>query len=252
MELVDIQKFIADMGYLSFGRDYIMCRNKVFSLQTVMTSVEFTLGHIYHCCEYACLADANTLTRKYRDDLFFYLYLTVYNSSRNLGYSSKALDIMENNIDAWLADGLRDLHIGDVLKAIASMKKLRNASQKYNLKSSFDIIRDRLNNFVHSNGRSFYNQNALAYQNNGLEEELNKIVNDVKFITTTFMFLLVLCSPGLVMSPDYVDYLDCQMEPPDGSQYWVAPFIEKFFHDNIQCIDDTCLKYLRENTPMQF
>ena len=123
IELVEVRKFIADMEYLSLGRDYVMCHDKVFSLQIVMTSAELTLGNIYNCCEYACFSDANTLVRKYRDDLFFYLYLTVYHARKMLEEQDKTLDQMERNIEAWLGNNLSSLHIGDVLKAIASMKK---------------------------------------------------------------------------------------------------------------------------------
>ena len=54
------------------------------------------------------------------------------------------------------------------------------------------------------------------------------------------------------MSTDYVDCLDCNMTPPEGSQYWVAPFVATFFKDNLTLINKNCIDYLRENTPMIF
>lgn len=53
------------------------------------------------------------------------------------------------------------------------------------------------------------------------------------------------------MSSDYVDYLDCNETPPEGSQYWVAPFIIEFFEQRKELIDSECLKYLQENTNME-
>src|SRR3546814_20535950 len=32
-----------------------------------------------------------------------------------------------------------------------------------------------------------------------------------------------------LMSSDYLDALECGMQPEDGSQYWVAPFIQEVF-----------------------
>jgi hypothetical protein len=29
----------------------------------------------------------------------------------------------------------------------------------------------------------------------------------------------------LVMASDYLDYLECDLTPPENSQYWVAPFV---------------------------
>ena len=42
------------------------------------------------------------------------------------------------------------------------------------------------------------------------------------------------------------------MTPPEGSQYWVAPFITEFFRNNIELIDESCLEYLKDNTTMEF
>ena len=64
-----IESFLSSFGFLSFGRDYIMCCNQVFALQFVSTSLELTAGSIISCCEYGCLSDANALLRKYRDDI---------------------------------------------------------------------------------------------------------------------------------------------------------------------------------------
>lgn len=83
-EIKAIEAFISNFGFLSFGRDYILCKNWSFSLQTIITSVELTAGDIITCCECACIADANSLLRKYRDDLFFYLYIAVFDSNQKL------------------------------------------------------------------------------------------------------------------------------------------------------------------------
>lgn len=110
----------------------------------------------------------------------------------------------------------------------------------------------RLNNFVHGNGVEFYNRNINAYKAHELQDYLKILANDMKYITVTFLFLLILCSPLSVMSTDYIDYLDCGYTPPEDSQYWVAPFVEHFISNNINLIDENCYKYLEENTSMQF
>ena len=78
--LRNIEEFLRDFGFLTFGRDFVIGTSVCFSLGSVITSLELTLGSVIACCESACIADANTLLRKYRDDLFFSLYISVYNS----------------------------------------------------------------------------------------------------------------------------------------------------------------------------
>lgn len=248
-----IEKFLGDFGLLTFGRDFVFGVSDqspiFFSLNNVMTSLELTIGNVIACCESACIADANTLLRKYRDDLFFYLYISVYN---NLDTDSKEAKSMASQITRWLNNDLADFQIGQVLKAIATTPQLKDAATRYHLKESFQKINNHLNNYVHGNGQIYYNRNANAYKEGALVTELRKLENYTQYITVVFLLLLIFCSPLSVMSEDYIDCLDLRISPPENSQYWVAPFIEHFVKQNISLIDETCLDYLRENTMMQF
>lgn len=250
-ELKAIEKFICSLGFLSFGRDYILCKNWLFSLQAIITSVELTAGNIITCCESGCMADANCLLRKYRDDLFFYLYIIVFDSNQKREITNHTTE-MEENISRWIQNGLNNLYIQDVLMAIGSSPQLKKAVTSYELQKSFNSIGERLNNFVHGNGFAYYNRNINVYEADELYDYMTVLTNDMKYITVTFVFLLILCSPLSVMSTDYIDYLDCGETPPEDSQYWVAPVIENFIANNINLIDENCYKYLIESTGMKF
>lgn len=248
-DLRAIETFLDDMLYISLGRNCILCGKLTFSLQHVLVSVELTMGSIISCCESACIADAYSLLRKYRDDLFFYLYVTVYNADRSFDDKDKRIKDMENNIARWLEDGLSNFNSSFLLKSISTSPSLSDSVVKFKLKQSFDNIGKRLNNYVHSNGFSFYNMGYSAYKD--FKASLESLINDAKYITISFLFLLILSSPASIMSTDYIDYCECGLIPPEGSQYTVAPFVEKFIDSHIKMIDDNCLAYLKENTSMQ-
>ena len=250
-EMKIVEEFLADFGFLSFSRDYVSCDKYIFSMQKLSTATELTVGSMISCCECGCIADAYSLLRKYRDDLFFYLYVVVYNANNMLDNKTPTVVEMESNIMRWIKNDLRDLYIGDVLKAISRSPQTKDSVKKYKLKKYFDTIKVKLNDYVHSNGISFYNQNVNAYKEKELHNQLAMLLKDMRFITVTFLFLLTLTSPHYIMSTDYVDYLEYNMTPPNGSQYWVAPFVNDFFKKNLDLIDETCMKYLQENTPME-
>lgn len=105
---------------------------------------------------------------------------------------------------------------------------------------------------MHSNGYAYYNRNIVAYKEGELTAELELLLNDVKHITMTFLLLLIICTPFLIMSTDYIDYLEGNDIPPEGAQYWVAPFVDQFVKENISLIDQNCLNYLREKTHLEF
>lgn len=251
-KLKQLEKFLSNMGFLSFGRDYIVCNKTIFSLQIVITSLELTMGSIISCCENACIADANTLMRKYRDDLFFYLYILMYDSLLKLGNTTEASKKMERMITHWSRNELKNFNIGQVLQGIENADHLKSAVEMYDLKKSFDEIGKHLNNYVHGNGHKFYNKNVNAYSFAELAIEYKNIVENAKYITIVFLFLLTLCAPHLIMSEDYINYLDFNETPPEGSQYWVAPFIQQFIKSNISMIDENCIDYLKSTSLMQF
>lgn len=250
-EMETVEKLLSEFGFLTFGRDYSLCKNRHFSLQMISTSVELTIGNIISCCQSGCLADANTLLRKYRDDLFFYLYIVVYDTSNKSESDKIKIDEMEKNIDHWINNNLSNLNISTVLKDIGQSSNIIEAVKKYKLQSYFDKIGTRLNNYVHSNGISYYNRNINVYEENDLQKQMSALLNDMRFITVTFLFLLTLCSPGLIMSTDYIDHLECNSIPPKGSEYWVAPFITDYLRNNLNMIDKNCIDYLKDNTSME-
>ena len=248
-QLEELQFFMDDFTFLIFGRDNIVCKNYVFSLQTILNSSHATLGNIIECCKYFCLADAYTLLRKYRDDLFFCLYLVNYDVNIKAGITQSTNKI-ENNIDQWCKNSLSNLNISEVLATIGSSDNLKGAVRKYGLQKSFEKIGKILNNYTHGNGYSFYNRSAGSLDKDDIEKQINEVVSTARYITVTFLFLLVLCSPQYIMSTDYIDHLEFGQTPPEGSQYWVAPFIVEFLKHNIEMIDKNCYEYLKENTCM--
>lgn len=113
-------------------------------------------------------------------------------------------------------------------------------------------IRDRLNNYVHSNGIAYYNRMVNSYKGHTLEQHFSHLLLDIRFVTVTFLFLLTMFNPVFIMSTDYIDYWDCSIMSREDSQYWVAPFIAEFFRKNLDLIDKNGIAYLSEKTNMQF
>lgn len=244
-----LESFIDNFSFLVFGRDNIICKNYVFFLQRILCSSQATLGNIIECCKCFCLADAYTLLRKYRDDLFFSLYLVNYDVNIKNGIT-KRMNKIETNIEQWCKNNLSNLNISEVLATIGSSDRIKDAVRQFDLQKSFDQIGTQLNNYTHGNGYSFYNSNVVWVDAVDTEKQIKEIVSTAHYITVTFLFLLVLCSPHYIMSTDYIDHLELGRTPPEDSQYWVAPFVVEFFKNNIGMIDENCYEYLKGNTCM--
>lgn len=215
-----------------------------------LSSTQMTLQSIQLCCENSSLADAHTLIRKYRDDLYFYLYILYVNSNMDI-LNNNEITRHEKNIVNWNNNNLKDINITEILKYIGESSIAKEAVNKYKLKKSFSKISNDLNDFVHSNGRLYYNRTYQYYYNvKSIKENVDKIKYEINYITSTFLFLLILIRPDYISSTDYVDYLEYGLEPIEGSQYWVAGFVNDYINKNMLLICDEWKDYLREQVDM--
>ncbi|MEL7646985.1 MAG: hypothetical protein AAGU76_02775 [Sedimentibacter sp.] len=210
-----------------------------------------TLYSIYNCCEHANFSDAYCLIRKYRDDLFFYLYIILISNETNI-FNGKELSKEENIINKWLGDKLSHLNIDDILTYISKSDITKEAVEKYKFNETFKNISKKLNNYVHGNGKGFYNMHLWSYKDEKIANITCDIIYNLQYITTTFIFILTLISQISIMSDDYIDALDFEGNPVEGTQYYIAPFINEFMKKNKSLLDENCIEYLIEKTGMLF
>lgn len=252
--LDDIQytkKFIYNFDFHNFNRSCQMDREYyVFSIDNILNSAHRTLNSVQVCCENCNLADANTLIRKYRDDLFFYLYVLYVNSNSDI-LSEKEISKHEKNIIKWRKDNLKDLNINEILIYIGKSSTAKEAISKHNLQKTLKKVNDDLNNFVHSNGKSFYNRSYQYYLNtNSIKENTEKIQYEIDYITSIFLFLLILIRGDYISSTYYIDNLEMGIEPIEGSQYFVAPFVSEYINTKMALVSKEWIKYLKDKSFM--
>ena len=245
------KEFIYYLDELNYCKVIKLDLNNPFFISIILNSARLTLHSIQLCCENCNLADAHTLIRKYRDDLFFYLYILYVDNDTNI-FSDEEKTKHQKNIDKWKEDGLSDLNITEILKYIGESDSSKEAVKKYKLKNSFTKISKDLNDFVHSNGKSFYNRGYIYYvDTKSIQENVNKIKYEINYITSVFLFLLILIRENYIASTDYIDCLDCGLEPEEGMQYWVAPFIKEYIDEKMILVNSEWKEYLKNKVSME-
>jgi hypothetical protein len=159
----------------------------------------------------------------------------------------------KKNLFDWVNGNLHDLHFGIVLKHIAGLSSVKEIVERYGLKARFNAIGDELNDYEHGNGINFYN--GCFWKESDTAEPIKRlrgISENLIKITVTFVLLAAICLPYYIMSTDYTDYWEAGQNPPDGSQYFVAPFVEQYLKNHLSLIDPGCYRYLQEKTTMKF
>ena len=262
----------------------ISSSNKTYIMDTLFLKTAMrTLNSISVCCSYGCFADSNVLVRKYRDDLFQYLFIIeVLNNRKGLtndeitelfpgemdvdkfftlvelilkiSVCGSRKDRSDKAVDAWFDDKVlkgefrKQFTIGNYLNYLKQNKDIQRCIAEHGLDDIWENIRRRLNNYTHANGRKFIEHNLLEYLNaEEIENCFSEISEEVSFITSTFLVFLILINPEYIVSSDYIDNIEMGFEPPEDSKYWVAPFIKEYIDDNITKLHPELKSFLRSN-----
>lgn len=70
----------------------------------------------------------------------------------------------------------------------------------------------------------------------------------IAFVHFSYMYSI---NPHYMMSSDYVDALDLNQQPEEGSQYWVAPYVKEVFEKYIVIKRPDIAEYMKNNSEMK-
>jgi len=269
-ETNDYQKFSKDIDSLidffdSFYQLFIYngrvisyyYNNQYFILDgTLIQSTTQTLRSIKLSCSIGSFSDANTLIRKVRDDLFQFLFILHIVNSKSSQFEEN-LNPNENQqaVLAWFGNTVKDLpkKIKKKLEFENYMTVLKenNAVQKildeYKLENYWDTLRRKLNDYVHNNGIMYCRQNFVEVDNKYLNIHFEDSITRLDYISSLFLSLLLMIDSAIIMSSDYIDHMDMNMEPPENSQLWIPDFAQNFIDTKVTKLHPELKQFIKEN-----
>lgn len=258
---------------LSYGRKgpYMLSGETMMSICKTLETIDF-------CCHRNAYSDAYTLIRKIRDDLMQYLFVinVIQNKHGLTDEECKEFQLDPESMMKMIALDISILISGErKTEAEHAMEKwiyniLENSENAKDRKEFFDTSKYRaylvsnnekvkyvfenflvdkwkredrkLNNYVHTNGIKYLTDNYVyQYEKEKKDKEL---IETLQNISDIFLSLLAIIDSIKFHSSDYVDALEMDMEPLEGSQYWVCPVIVEYMNDRF---DKELLRYIQEN-----
>lgn len=248
--IIQLTTFLDNLSFLIFSNGNIISIstgvNKAIIGTDLISSSIYTLNSIKAVSKYGSIADSYTLLRKYRDDLFLYLYFLEVDNKFNI--LSNVTKKEEENIIKWDNNNLRDLNINEIFKYLGKNKKIFHMIKKYNLRNSWDELGNFLNDFVHSNGIDYVKRNY--HENIDYKDEFKNLKSNLLEISLISITILILIKPTFIASSDYIDNLYMGIESENGSQYFIAPFILEFIDKHLEDRFVNLKMFLKDNIPM--
>ena len=244
-QLSEYAKFYKSLSFSVFGWITQGTKSIVNIDSYVYSSVQGTLESIKDILMKGRINDSYALLRKYYDSAIINIYSILY-LDENFSLENFVVQKIEN----WRQgrEQLPDYRV--MSNYIRSSEKLAKVNELLYKDNTYKEIRDRCNDHTHYN---FYynlllNDNEIYIENRmAILDSLSKDLENIFILHISYLFYL---NDKYMMSSDYVDSLDLELTPEEGSQYYVAPFIQEIFDNVIKKNRIDLATEIKNNTSM--
>lgn len=212
----------------------------------IYTAMSGTLGSISELFRIGRMNDAIVLTRKFYDDVMMDLYLEVIRKEKckSIVYS----DVEE--VNKWLTKKIRMPRTSKILKLLETSDCCKELYPYFGWKTNLQKSREFLDDSVHGNlyYRVLLNCNSVYL--NDRETQLNNIQTILHQMVQVHIAYTFYLNPTYLMASTYIDCLECNETPPEGSEYWIAPFAQEAFNKFIKS-DKVLSQFIQMNCPLE-
>jgi len=212
----------------------------------VYSSMQGTLESMKLILHGGRINDTYSLLRKFYDSAVINVYSGLY-----LRDNFNTESYIVQKINNWLLGKERLPEYRVMSQYIKSSKVLRPINDIFGIDNRYKLIRARCNDHTHYNfyRHAMLNDNKI-YMNNRVKwlDIFSEDIHDLLIMHLGYVFFL---NSHYMMSSDYLDALECGMQPNEDSQYWVAPFIQVFFDEVITPRRPDVTSAIRTNTLIQ-
>lgn len=212
----------------------------------VYSSMQGTVESIKAVLLAGRINDAYALLRKYHESAVIDVYANLY-----LRDNFSIENFVVEKISDWL-QGKETLPEYRVMSQyIRASQALKPINDLFYHDDKYMRLRSRCNDHVHYNffRHVMLNDNDIYIKNRG--QWLDRLEADVRDVFVLHLGYIFFLNDHYLMSRDHLDALECNMEPEENSQYWVAPFIQTIFDDIITPMRPDITAAIKAHSAMQ-
>lgn len=212
----------------------------------IFSSMQGTLESIKTILKNGRINDAYALLRKFHDSSIINTYCTAY-----LKEHFSTNNFVVEKINSWIKGKEVIPEFRVMSQYIQKSDSLKPVYDLFKKDERYKSIRKRCNNHTHYN---FYHHVLLNDKDIYIEHRkdwLDAMSKDVLNLVIQHLGYVFFQNWQYMMSSDYMDALECDMQPEEESQYWVAPFVQEMFNEVITPARPDLTTLLKESTPMK-
>lgn len=232
------------------------CRSGVYTIGNIdsylYSSTAGTLDSIALVLGNARIADAYALLRRFQDSAVLNVYVDELSKEweKSLSLDNFPLEGL-TTVEDWIKGKTPIPEYRVMSQKIRKAPRLQPLNDLLYADDRYKELRERCNSHTHFN---FY-KNVLANDNEihfpqriRLFERIRLDIVDLALLHMSHVFFAM---PHYLMSRDHIDCREMGMEPDEGSEYWVAPYLQEFFDRYFKTYRPDLAKLILESTAMQ-
>lgn len=240
---IEFYRFMSDQTSFFFKSGV---RSALSMDSLVFSSIQATLESIRALLRAGALNDAYALIRKYYDSAIIHAYTSHYLEA-HVSLDNFIVECIED----WCSGKAKLPSFKLMVEYLRRAESVRAISAMLDADNRYERIRRRCNDHAHYNYFAHLLANVTDFSfegRTGVLAQIQRDVRDILVLHFTYIFVIHFIYLG---SSDYLDALECGLEPEPHSQYWVAGLIQEMFDTFITPWRPDATEIVRTLTPME-
>lgn len=223
----DLDHFVEFYEQLGYQTSMFLAQGTkaILELDTyVFSSLQGTLDSVRMLLRAGMMNDAYALVRKFHDAAVINAYTAHYLKSH---FSLE--HFLVERIESWRSGKVALPRFKTMLNSLKDDDKLAALNRVLESDRRYEQLRERCNGHVHF---SYYEHMLINIRDiylNSRVQVLSQLRRDLRDIVVLHLAYVFSINPAYMASSDYVDALECWLQPEEGSQYWVARNVQEMF-----------------------
>jgi hypothetical protein len=211
----------------------------------ILSSIQGTIESVRVLLTRGRVNDAYALMRKYHDSAIINVYANLY-----LEDNFSLDNFVVQQIYDWVHGRQSLPRFSKMIDYIEKSDRMKDVADLLNADETYRTIRKRCDDHVHYNFFAYVlvNDNEIHIDR---QSPLDQLAKDIEQIFIQHFAYLFTVKDNYMASSDYLDALEIGEQPEQGSQYFVAPFVQRMFDGVIKTKRPDVAAIIKRNTAME-